>query len=162
MHSSASGVDAVHAAHLGCMQLCCVCGSSSTCCHCPSLEQNSSSEGWRLIPQKGAGGSPGFGRSRGHLQQGSPHAVMQCPRSPPSMPCPCRAVSLLPRCWQKLSYICALRGSDCCSLLQGSSGLSPPGAATAGDSERAGEHTAGAGHAHHHQVSPFHKDCSVG
>lgn len=40
------------------------------------------------------------------------------------------------------------------SLLQGSSGLSPPRAAPAKDAERPGEHAAGARHAHHHQVGP--------
>jgi len=105
-----------------------------------------------------------FALSRGHLQQGNPHAAMQCPRAPPSVPstpCPCRAASPLPACWQKFARTCVPRGSDRCSLLQGSSGLSPPGATTAGDAERAGEHTAGAGHAHHHQVSPPHEGCSV-
>lgn len=39
-------------------------------------------------------------------------------------------------------------------LLQGNSGLCPPRAAPAKDVKCPGEHAAGAGHAHHHQVSP--------
>lgn len=127
-------------------------------CSCPFLEHGSCAERWvaphcSLLWEKRPG-------------QGSCTCAFQGTGvgRPSTFWCPACVVDSLgafvwgPRPTPRGSSVVAL--CVCCvalmaaSLLQGSSGLCPPRAAPAEDAERPGEHAAGAGHAHHHQVGP--------